>query len=174
MKNLLFLCGPNGIGKTTVGRKIVEMRPHTAYVDSDPCRLMNPFDLNDDTIPTIAKNISDMIGNYWDCPAVDTVIFTYGFHGRRKEVFERILQNLSGREYHFLPFLLCCEEAENIKRMAADQRDPARIARAIAQSRQAFDGVPYPTIDVTSCTVSQTAQIILEKAGLANTPEERP
>ena len=164
MKNLLFLCGPNGIGKTTVSRKIVEMRPGTAYVDSDPCRLMNPFVLNDETIPTIAKNISDMIGNYLDCPVVDTVIFTYGFHGRRKEVFERILQNLSGNEYRFLPFLLCCEEEENIKRMACDGRDPARIARAVAQSRKAFDGIPYPTIDVTHLDAKQAAQTIMQNA----------
>ena len=164
MKNLLFLCGPNGIGKTTVSRQIIQMCPHTAHVDSDPCRLMNPFDLNDDTIPTIAKNISDMIGNYLDCPVVDTVIFTYGFHGRRREVFERVLQNLSGREYRFLPFLLCCEEAENIQRMTADGRDPARIARAVAQSRKAFDGVPYPTIDVTNLNIEQAAQTILQKA----------
>lgn len=164
MKNFLFLCGPNGIGKTTVSRHIVQIRPHTAYVDSDPCRLMNPFELNDETIPTIAKNISDMIGNYLDCPAVDTVIFTYGFHGRRKEVFERILQNLSGREYRFLPFLLCCEEAENVKRMTGDGRDPARIARAIAQSRQAFENVPYPRIDVTRLNIEQSAQTILKNA----------
>ena len=166
MKNLLFLCGPNGIGKTTVSREIVQMRPHTAHVDSDPCRLMNPFDLNDDTIPTIAKNISDLIGNYLDCPVVDTVIFTYGFHGRRREVFERVLQNLSGKEFRFLPFLLWCDEEENLKRMARDQRDPDRIARALSQSRMAFSDVSYPRIEVSKLSVQESARLILEKAGL--------
>ncbi|SCG83039.1 hypothetical protein DW1_1468 [Proteiniborus sp. DW1] len=36
MKNLLFLCGPNGIGKTTISKEIVRQLPNTAYVDSEP------------------------------------------------------------------------------------------------------------------------------------------
>ena len=102
-KKLLFLCGPNSIGKATVSKRVVELRPGTACVDSAPCRFMNPFTLNDETIPTIAKNLSDLIGNFMDCPLVDTVIFTYGFHGRRREVFERVLANLHDRGYRFLP-----------------------------------------------------------------------
>ena len=88
MKKLLFICGPNGVGKTTVCRYIVENKSNTAYVDSDACRLLNPFVLDDVTIPVISKNISDMIRNYLNCEYVDTVLFSYGFHGRRKEVFD--------------------------------------------------------------------------------------
>ena len=88
MKKLLFICGPNGVGKTTVCRHIVEHTPNTAYVDSDACRLINPFVLDDATIPVIAQNISDMIRNDLQCDYVDTVLFSYGFHGRRKEAFE--------------------------------------------------------------------------------------
>lgn len=40
MKNLLFLCGPNGIGKTTIAKEIVRQLPNTAYIDSEPCRFI--------------------------------------------------------------------------------------------------------------------------------------
>ena len=162
MKTLLFVCGPNGIGKTTVCRRLVELREGTAYVDSDPCRLMNPFVLDDITIPVIARNIAGMIRNYWDCPYVDTVVFSYGFHGRRKEVFEAVLRQISDVEYTFLPVLLECSEEENIRRMQKDGRDPARIRRAVEISRTAFADADYPRMNVTHCTVDKTAEALMK------------
>lgn len=166
MKNLLFICGPNGIGKTTICKEIVHKLHHSAYVDSDPCRLMNPFILNDETIPTIAKNMSDLLINYIDCPAIETVIFSYGFHGRRREVFEIVMNTVSKRDFNFIPFLLTCNEEENIKRMNMDNRNPERKQRAIEESRKAFDDVPYPQIDITDFSVSEAAENIIKKAGL--------
>lgn len=167
MKNLLFICGPNGIGKTTICKEIIRKLPNSAYVDSDPCRLMNPFILNDETIPTIAKNISDLIINYMDCPVIETVIFSYGFHGRRREVFEIVMKAVSKRDFNFIPFLLACSEEENIKRMDIDNRSTERKQRAIEESRKAFDDIPYPQIDITDFSVSEAAESIIEKAGLS-------
>lgn len=166
MKKLLFLCGPNGIGKTSISKKLVNMLPHSAYVDSDPCRIMNPFVLNDDTIPTISKNISDLISNYFNCPAVEIVIFSYGFHGRRKEVFARVIESISSFQYDFVPFLLWCGKEENIKRMNADSRSEDRIARALEESRKAFDEISYPKIDITHLSIEQAASAILAQANL--------
>lgn len=162
MKTLLFICGPNGVGKTTVCRYLVENTAQTAYVDSDACRLMNPFVLDDVSIPVISKNISDMIRNYLNCDYVDTVLFSYGFHGRRREVFERVLASLNDMEYHFQPVLLLCEEKENVRRMQQDGRAPERIRRGIEQSRKAFENVDYETLDVTDLTVAETADKILK------------
>jgi 2-phosphoglycerate kinase len=55
MKNLLFIWGPNGIEKTTICKEIMRKLPNSPYIDSDPCRLINPFILSDETIPTIGK-----------------------------------------------------------------------------------------------------------------------
>jgi 2-phosphoglycerate kinase len=167
MKNLLFICGPNGIGKTTICKEIIRKLPNSAYVDSDPCRLMNPFVLNNETIPTIAKNISDLLINYMDCPVIETVIFSYGFHGRRKEVFEKVMKAVSERNFNFIPFLLVCSEEENIRRMDMDNRSIERKRRAIEESRKAFDDIPYPQIDITDFSVSEAAAYIIKKAGLS-------
>ncbi|MDD4296704.1 MAG: ATP-binding protein [Ruminiclostridium sp.] len=167
MKNLLFICGPNGIGKTTICKEIIRKLPNSAYVDSDPCRLMNPFILNDETIPTIAKNISDLLINYIDCTIIETVIFLYGFHGRRREVFEIVMKTVSERDFNFIPFLLACSEEENIKRMDIDNRSTERKQRAIEESRKAFDNIPYPQIEITDFTVSEAAENIIEKARLS-------
>lgn len=161
MKTLIFLCGPNGIGKTTLGKALLSKINNSAYVDSDPLRYMNPPVLDDDTIPTVRKNISGLIQNYLDCPTVETVIFSYGFHGRRKEVFDGVMDDLSVNTYQFVPFLLTCGEEENIRRMQTDGRDEERIKRAVEVSRKAFNDVTYPQIDITNLTVDETADYIL-------------
>ncbi len=77
MKLLLFLCSPNSIGKTTIAGGNPEEVSHSAYVDSDACRKINPFVLNDDTIPTIARTISSLLLSYLECPPVETVLFLH-------------------------------------------------------------------------------------------------
>lgn len=164
MKTLLFLCGPNGIGKTTICNEILERLPSSAYVDSEACRRMNPFELNDGSIPVIAKNISDMIGNYMRSSSIHTVIFSYGFHGRRKEVFNRVMKNLSNIPYTFVPYLLWCSEKENIRRMTEDGRDPDRMLRTVEISRNAYDVIDYPKIDVTLFSAAEAAELIISKS----------
>ncbi len=163
MKNLLFLCGPNGIGKTTISKEIVMNLPHSAYVDSDPCRFMNPFVLDAVTIPTIAKNISDMILNYFHCPLIQTVIFSYGFHGRRREVFEAVMHQLSAVPHHFIPYLLWCSEEEQLKRLHKDSRSTERIETALHPSRKAFEHILWPRLDITEMTPSEAALEIIRK-----------
>ena len=172
MMNLLFICGSNGIGKTTICKEIIRKLPYSAYVDSDPCRLMNPFILDDETIPTIAKNISDLIINYIDCPVIETVVFSYGFHGRRREVFEKVMQAVSKRDFNFIPFLLTCSEKENIKRMDMDNRSLERKQRAVEKSRKAFEDIPYPPIDITDFSASKAAENIIKEAGLSLSVED--
>ena len=162
MKKLLFICGPNGVGKSTVCRALVERLPGSAYVDSDPCRVMNPFVLDDVTVPVIASNIAGMMRNYFACSYVDTVIFSYGFHGRRREVFDCVMALLADVEYQFCPLLLTCSEKENLRRMQADDRDEARIRRALEVSRAAFAGLAYPVLDVMELSVQETAESILQ------------
>jgi GTPase SAR1 family protein len=166
MKNLLFICGANGIGKTTICRSILKRLANSAYVDSDSCRAMNPFVLNDDTIPAIQKNISCIIKNFFDCPAVQTVIFSYGLHGRRREIFNGIIEDIAGYEYNFIPLLLVCGESENIRRMNCDGRDTERIQRAVEASREAYADIGYLTLDISVLSVDEAAARIMELAEL--------
>ena len=64
MKKLIVIIGPNGVGKSTTARNIVERYENTAYVDSDWCRVMNPFSLTEKTKQTVINNIYCLLRNY--------------------------------------------------------------------------------------------------------------
>jgi Cdc6-like AAA superfamily ATPase len=168
-KTLMLICGANGIGKTTISRQLLRRIRNSAYIDSEFCRAMNPSVLDDTTIPTITRNISCLIRNYLLCPAVDTVILSYGFHGRRIEVFHGVLRDLASLEYTFVPLLLVCEESENVRRMRADGRDNDRILRSLEHSRPAYGDVGYPQLDITKLSVDEAVAAVLQYVELRHT-----
>ena len=52
MKQLIVIIGPNSVGKTTAAKEIVALHENVAYVDSDWCRVMNPFAFTETTKET--------------------------------------------------------------------------------------------------------------------------
>lgn len=94
MKQLIVIMGPNGVGKTTAAKKIVEQQENAAYVDSDWCRVMNPFVFSESTKETIADNIYCLLRKYLSCSEVNEVVFTYPWHGERKAIYEKVMENL--------------------------------------------------------------------------------
>ena len=94
------------------------------------------------------------------------IIFSYGFHGRRKEIFNGIIKDIADYEYNFIPLLLICDESENIRRMNCDGRDIERIKRALEVSRKAYDEVSYPTLNISMLSVDEAAARIIEISAL--------
>jgi len=158
---LVLICGPNGIGKSTVCRAVFERLRHSALLESEWCRMTNPFEWNEQTIALATHNITHMLRGYLSCAWLDYVIFPYGFHGPRQQIWNAVLDNLQDIPYIFTPLALTCAEDENIARMARDGRDPARISRALA-ARDIYTGLPYPSIDTTHLTIEESVEQVLE------------
>jgi len=164
LKRLILICGANGIGKSTACKQLNEKLPRSAYIDSDYCRQMNPFSFTDEEIQIIISNISTMMVNYFRCTTIDNVIFQYGFHGVRKQIFASILDVLSAYNitYHFCPIILCCELDENLRRMKNDNRNKEQILRAIEKTRDIYDDYNYPKIDSTHLSIDETVSKIMD------------
>ena len=163
MKRLVVLVGPNAVGKTTTAKCLVDKLPKTAYVDSDWCRFMNPFPFTEITKQTVTKNMYDILHNYLVCEEIENVIFTYSWHGERKEIYENVMARLKedGIKFKESIFVLKCSKDENIKRARKDGRDEVRIDRGIKNTFDFYDGYDYPTIDTTLMTPSQVAAKII-------------
>ncbi len=163
MKQLVVIIGPNGVGKSTTTRNIVERYENTAYVDSDWCRVMNPFDFTETTKETIAQNIYSLLYNYLSCEVINTVIFTYCWHGARKEIYDKVIERLktSGLDFEEHIIILKCSKEENSKRAFSDGRDEERVKRGMDLTYAFYDDYVYPVIDTTNMTPSQTAECII-------------
>lgn len=158
MKTILLILGPNGIGKSTTAKGILDRLPNAALVDSDWCRAMNPYDMD-----TVINNMYAMIKNYFDNQKIETVILPYGFHGDRKQRFNVVVDKLQKAGICFTIFavVLSCSFDEMITRSQKDMRDSKRIKRGVENTFHFYDEYDYPKIDTTDLTAEQTAEKII-------------
>lgn len=161
MKKLIFIHGPNGVGKSTACALLHKKLTSSAWLESEWCRHINPFTFTPEIELLTEKNITFLLRSYLECSLVEYVIFNWGFHGPRKRIFEKVLQNLSDISYDFTPITVTCSLEENLKRMKNDGRSEERILRAI-EVRAMYGGLNYPVIDTTDKSVEKTVDGILE------------
>jgi adenylate kinase family enzyme len=161
VKKLIFIHGPNGVGKSTLCSRLHKSIDNSAWLESEWCRNTNPFVFNEEIELMVEKNITFLIKNYLECSMIEYVIFNWGFHGPRKKIFSRIIENLKDKEYELIPITITCSEEENIKRMTKDERDEERIKRAI-EIRGIYEGLNNPIIDTTNMTVEETVEKAIE------------
>ena len=162
MKQLIVIIGPNEVGKSTAAKEFVERYTRTAYVDSDWCRVMNPFEFTEIKKKTVLKNIYCVLHNYLFCDEIDTVVFTYSWHGSRKEIYDEIIEKLKKDNVVFKEniVILKCTMTEIIKRAREDGRDEVRIKRGIETTCNFYEKYDYPCIDTTDMTPLEVAEKI--------------
>ncbi len=99
---------------------------------------------------------------------IDYVIFTYGFHGERKNIFDSVVQRLQEEKINFelSMIILKCSLNENIQRMITDGREENRIKRGIENTFHFYERYDYPTIDTTELEIDQVADRIAGIAGI--------
>lgn len=174
MKQLIFIYGPNGVGKSSTCRLLHQKLSNSALIEPEWCRQINPFILTPEIQELVGNNLLYLMRSYFECSLVDYVIFNYGFHGPRRQIFDRLLKSLADISYRMTPIELTCSEEENIRRMISDGRENERIERAIA-SRHLYDALVGPTIDSTHMSVEEVVSKILHLIPTANiTPGENP
>ena len=164
LKNLIFICGASGIGKSTICNTLYKKMQQTAFVDSDHCRMINPFEFSNEIKKVVTNNMTALLTNYLNCSVINNVIFLYGFHGPRKQIFDNIITNISltGISYNFIPIILECELEENIRRARKDGRDERRIRYGIEVSRDVYNQYDtYRRLDITHFTVDEAVDRLM-------------
>lgn len=164
MKRLIVIVGPNAVGKTTTAKCLVEKLSKTAYVDSDWCRCMNPFQFSEITKQTVTKNMYDLLCNYLSCEELDNVVFTYSWHGERKEIYDNLICRLieNGIQFEEKIVVLKCSEEENRNRAEMDGRDSMRIERGMENTFSFYERYEYPCVDTTDITPNEVAECIMK------------
>ena len=163
MKKLVVIIGPNGVGKSTTAKRIVNIYDGCAYIDSDWCRVMNPFELTDTSKQTVIENIYCLIRNYLLCDKINTVVFTYSWHGERKYIYEAVINKLldDGIKFEEKIIILKCSFTENIRRAKEDGRDEERVNRGMEKTFNFYDVFKYPCIDTSLMNPTEIAEQII-------------
>jgi len=164
MKKLIFICGASGIGKSTICKKLYKTLHNTALVDSDHCRLMNPFTFTDEEKAIVEDNMATMLTNYLKCSTIKNVIFLYGLHGPRQQIFNNIMTRLSDAKmpYQLTSIILECEFEENLRRSRLDGRSEAHIKYFTEHTRDIYNQYDYPRLDITLLNVEEAVSRLIE------------
>lgn len=117
---MIEILGSNGVGKSTTAKAFLHKHAKCAYVDAYWCRAINPFPFTPSTKKAVTENIYCIFKNYLLCEDIDKIVFPYGFHSERKEIFDTVIRKLKedGIAFELFPIVLKCSMQENIKRCA--------------------------------------------------------
>lgn len=102
MKNLIFINGTMGAGKSAVSRKLKKILAPSLFLDGDWCWDMEPFAPGAAERALVLRNIAFLLNNYLAFDGRGNVIFYWVMH--KRAVVEDLLArlDLSGARFFFL------------------------------------------------------------------------
>lgn len=160
-KNIIFINGTMGVGKTSTSRELQKILPNCAFLDGDWCWNMDPFIVNAETTRMVEDNIQYILNNFLKCSVYENIIFCWVLH--EQSIIESILNRLSLTDVNLYKFSLICSEPALTDRLLRDVERGIRtsdvIARSLSKSKN-YVKMDTVKIDVSTIDVKQAAQEI--------------
>ena len=175
-KNLIFIGGTMGAGKTTVAKQLLEDLPRSVMLDGDWCWMADPFVVNEETKEMVMQNITFMLAQFLESTVYQNVIFCWVMDHQSiiDEIMLRLEEQIS-EVPHFYNFSLTLSSDALTERLgrdvAAGIRKPDIIERSAARL-PLYEKIESIKIDVGNCIAKETAaqiaaHIYLEKNSTA-------
>lgn len=164
MKNLIFVNGTMGAGKTAVCRALQGRLEPCVFLDGDWCWDMRPFTVTEETKAVVVDNICAMLGNFLRCGAWENVVFCWVMQDRA--IAENILRRLDLTNVNARLFTLMVSERTLRARLEADVQSGKRerdvIERSVARL-PLYERMDSEKIDTDALTPDQIAEIIANR-----------
>jgi pantothenate kinase-related protein Tda10 len=164
MKNLIFINGTMGVGKTATGRQLQKLLPKCVFLDGDWCWDASPFVVTSETKRMVLNNISCLLNNFLLCSAYENIIFCWVMH--EQSIIDDILSLLNTHDYCLHKYSMICSERALISRISKDVDSGIRVEEVIARSiprLQNYLQMDTQKIDVSNITAEQASKIIYEQ-----------
>lgn len=161
MKELVFINGTMGVGKTSTGRELLSLLAPAAFLDGDWCWTMEPFTVNEETKAMVLDNVAHVLNGFLHCSAYRHVIFCWVMH--EHSIVEEILRRLDASDAHFSLFTLTASEQALSARLRKDIEEGRRSSGILARSLERLPGcagMKSRKIDVSLRTPKEAAEII--------------
>ena len=140
MKNLIFINGTMGAGKSAVSRELKKILAPSFFLDGDWCWDMEPFAPGEAERALVLHNIAFLLNNYLAFDGRVNVIFCWVMH--RRSIVEDLLARLDLSDARFFLFTLDASEEELTRRLLRDVeaglRESGIVERSLARKRE-FD-----------------------------------
>ncbi|HEY8361654.1 MAG TPA: AAA family ATPase [Tissierellaceae bacterium] len=161
MKNLIFINGTMGVGKTATSRELQKILPNCVFLDGDWCWDMSPFIVNDETKSMVIDNISYLLNNFILCSVFENIIFCWVMHEQR--IIDDLLSRLKKHDYKLYKFSLVCSEQALVSRLTKDIEMGIRtkdvINRSVSRLKN-YSEMDTVKIDVSNISAKEAAEII--------------
>jgi broad-specificity NMP kinase len=170
MKNLIFVNGTMGVGKTATCIALMDLLKPAAYLDGDWCWTMKPWRVSDQNVAMVEKNISVLLSGYLANTEIENVIFGWVMH--RQAIVTKLVDMLRGHEFELFVFTLTCSAEALTARISADVARGLRTSDVLQNSleRQSwYQDMPWPKIDVSHIDAKQAANRIAADVRAENT-----
>ena len=158
VKNLIFINGTMGAGKSAVSRELKKILAPSFFLDGDWCWDMEPFAPGAAERALVLRNIAFLLNSYLAFDGRGNVIFCWVMH--KRAVVEDLLARLDLSGARFFLFTLVVSEAELTRRLSRDVerglRDSGIVERSLARRRE-FDafGEVVPADGISSAEAAR-------------------
>ncbi len=171
MKQLYFISGTMGVGKTSVCNELKHLLSRSVFLDGDWCWDMEPFIVNDETKGMVIDNICFLLNSFIRCTELENIIFCWVMN--KREIIESIINRIDMKQCQLISVSLVCSEEALTERLKRDisfgKRSPDIIERSILRLRD-YDLLDTEKLDVSEMDANQAAKILAE---MGKYPERR-
>lgn len=166
MKNLIFINGTMGVGKTSTCNELKKMLSKSVFLDGDWCWDMTPFIVNEETKKMVIDNITHLLNNFLHNYEFENIIFCWVMH--EQEIINDIISKLDVNRCQLYTFSLICSENALLNRITKDIDKGIRkrdiIDRTLSRLKN-YLIMPTIKIDVSDITAVKAAAAIKERLG---------
>lgn len=166
MKNLIFINGTMGVGKTTISKELQKLLPNCIFLDGDWCWDMSPFIVTDETKKMVLDNISHLLNNFISCSEYKNIIFCWVMH--EESILNDVLSRLNKDDCMLHKFSIVCSEQTLISRITKDINQGIRkndvIERSVPRLKNYFQ-MDTQKIDVNHISAKEAAEKIYKLIG---------
>lgn len=166
MKNLIFINGTMGVGKTTISKELKNILPNCIFLDGDWCWDMSPFIVTDETKKMVLDNITHLLNNFISCSEYKNIIFCWVMH--EDSILDDVLSRLNKDDCIIHKFSIVCSEQTLISRITKDINQGVRendvIERSVPRLKNYFQ-MDTQKIDVNHISAKEAAEKIYKLIG---------
>ena len=158
MKNLIFINGTMGVGKSTTSKQLNNILDDSVWLDGDWCWMASPFTVNDETKTMVTDNICHILNNFIHCSQYENIIFSWVMD--YETIYESIVSRLDTTNCNIHRYTITCDEETLKKRVTNDTAQDGRNFENSLRRIPRFNVMNTTKIYNDSMTPLETAEYI--------------